>query len=161
MHFGQKQTLRRCWGGGRKGGFRVLQQLSEVLDWPSIPADIHHGSNQVSDHMMKEAIGCYQQGYPLVLPGNPLGFHDSTPIPSCLLPHLCKGLEGMLPREEGGSLVEEIQIHLFDDGPTPGPSEGGECRFREPKLVSITPGPGVVPGMEGVGDHGGPFYPDI
>ncbi len=64
--------------------------------------------------------------------GTHSAFGDGAPVSPGFLPDLGEGPEGMLPKKQGRALVEEVHVHLPDQGPAPGPVEGREGRSREP-----------------------------
>jgi len=115
---------------GRRGGRRpkvtlgFFEETPEVLQRAFASSDLHHRSNQISNHMVKEAVGGDPQREPQGFPRCPTGLVYRTQVPPLGLARLSEGLEGMFAHDRSGRTLEKLHIQRLGKRPAPMTVEG-------------------------------------
>ena len=144
----EKQTRRRCGGGGPKVTVGLFQEMPKIVQGSFASCDLHHRSDQIPNHMMKEAIGGDPECEPELFPGLPTGFMDRAPVPPLGLSRLGERLEGMLAHDRFGRAPEKHPIQRLRERPAPVPVEGRSGLRRKTEMIEIRAVHRVVAGME-------------
>ncbi len=84
----EKQTRGRRGGGGPEVALGLLQEMPKILRGSFASCDLHHRSDQIPNHVMKEAIGGDPEGEPEPFPGLQTGFVYRAPVPTLGLSRL-------------------------------------------------------------------------
>ena len=144
----EKQTRRRCGGGGPKVTVGLFQQMPKIVQGSFASCDLHHRSDQIPNHMMKEAIGGDPECEPERFPGLPTGFVYRTPVPPLWLSRLGKRIEAMFAHDRFGRAPEKHRIQRLCERPTPVAVEGRPGLRRKTEMIEISAVHRVVAGME-------------
>ena len=161
MHLCQEKALRGGRGGGGELRIWLEEELGDVFQGSAFSPNIDHGTHEIADHVMKEPVGCDFEGQPHVAPRHPPGLGNAASVSSGLLAHLRKAFEGVLPNQQGRSLMKEIHIHFPKQGPTPGAKKRRKGLSGHPELVPITPGLSVEARVEFRIGPEGTLHPDV
>jgi hypothetical protein len=157
----EKQTGWRRGGGGPKFTLGLFEETPQVLQRALASCDVHHRSNQVPNHMMKEAVCCDPQREPEVSPGFPTGLVYRAPVSPLGLARLSEGLEGMLTHDRSRRTLEKPCIQRLAERPAPVAVKGRPGLRRKSEMIKIRAVDRIVTGME-IG--GGGLYaldPDV
>jgi hypothetical protein len=161
MHLRQEKALRGGRGGGGELRIWLEEELGDVFQGSAFSPNIDHGTHEIADHVMKEPVGCDFEGQPHVAPRHPSGLRNAASVSSGLLAHLRKAFEGVIPNQQGRSLMKEIHIHFPKQGPTPGAKKGRKGLSGHPELVPITPGLSVEARVEFRLSPEGTLHPNV
>ena len=157
----EKQTCRRCGRGGPKDTLGLFEETPEVLQRALASCNVHHRSNQIPNHMMKEAVGGDLKREPEVFPRCPTGLVYRTPVPPLGLARLSEGLEGIFAHDRSGRTLEKPRIQRLGERPAPMAMEGRPGLCREAEMIKIRAAQRIVTRME---TGGGVLYaldPDV
>ena len=157
----EKQAGRRRRRRGPKVTLGLFQEAREILQGSLASRDLHHGADQIPNHMMKESVGGDSEREPEIVPGLPTGFVDNAPVPPLGLPRLGECLEGMLAHDRFGRAVEKSGIQRPRQRPAPVSVEGRLRLRRKPEMIEIRAFHRVVAGMEIRGSGLYTLDPDI
>ena len=157
----EKQTRRRRGGGGPKVTLGLFQEMPKILQGSFASSDFHHRSNQIPNHMMKEAVGGDPQREPEVSPGFPTGLVYRAPVSPLGLARLSERLEGIFAHDRFGRTLEKPCIQRLAERPAPVAVKGRSGLRRKAEMIKIRAFDRIVTGME-IG--GGGLYaldPDV
>ena len=157
----EKQTCRRCGRGGPKVTLWLFEETPEVLQGALASCNVHHRSNQIPNHMMKEAVGGDPKREPEVFPGCPTGLVYRTAVPPLGLARLSEGLEGILAHDRSGRTLEKPRIQRLGERPAPMAVEGRTGLCRKAEMIKICTVHRIVTGMEIGGGGLYAFDPDV
>jgi hypothetical protein len=122
----KKEAFRRRWRGGLQvTSTRLPQEKPEVFQRPPSTSDVNHGADEVSHHVVQEAVGRDPKLESQIAPGQPACLGNSAGVTSFGLARLGESLERMGTRKKAGGVVEQGGIELRHERPTPRALEGG------------------------------------
>ncbi len=157
----EKQTRRRRGWGCPKVTRGLFQETLKILQRALASCNVHHGSDQIPNHVMKEAVGGDSKREPESFPGFPTRLFDGAAVPPLGLARLSEGLEGIFAHDRSGRTLEKPRIQRLGERPAPMAVKGRPGLCRKAEMIKIGAVHGIVTGME-IG--GGGFYaldPDV
>jgi anthranilate phosphoribosyltransferase len=135
----------------RRTGFTIvlpLQQHLDVAERTTSQADVHHGADQHSHHVMQEAVGLHMESHsPSFRTGFPLGQKHSAAVMRFLALD-CKGLEVAFSADMLSSSIQELEVERTPERPLEAAAKRRCGSAVQPDDVAVAPGNRRLAGVE-------------